>query len=169
MALSKEQRKRVEALIDDEYVDEDDDEVATAAAFASLLDADSDPEELHVFAKEFNWDCGCSEMAAVIAHPLCDLGTALLIYWLGAPGYYLQYGGRSDVPEEEQETFDLLQEIERKVLAGGFRARSQPFNPRNDDRHDFTTAYDDIVESARARGTLTRSIPSEMYQAIAAD
>jgi hypothetical protein len=33
-------------------------------------------------------------MAAVIAHPLCGLGTALLIYWHGAPGYYLQYGAR---------------------------------------------------------------------------
>jgi hypothetical protein len=169
MALSKAQRKRVQALIDDEWVDEDDDQEATEAAFAKLFNAITDPEELHLFADGFNWDGGCDEMGKVIAHPLCDLGTALLIYWRGAPGWYLQYNDRSEVKEYELETFDLLQEIERKVLAGDFRTRSQPFDPRNDLGTDLTKAYDDVLKPIRQSGkVLTRSIPSAMMDAIVA-
>jgi hypothetical protein len=167
MALTEEQRKRVEALINDEYFDEDDDEETMLAAFAKLMDAITDPEELHLYAEDFNWDCGCSDMAKVIDHPLCDLGTALLIYWRGAPRWYLQYNDRSEVKEYERNTFDLLQEIERKVIAGDFQTRSQPFDPRNDHGNDCTVAYEDILENSRKSGKiLTRTIPPVMVEAI---
>jgi hypothetical protein len=168
MALSEEQRKRVEDLINDEWVDEDDDVEATEAAFAKLFDAITDPEELHLYADDFNWDCGCDEMGKVIAHPLCDLGTALLIYWRGRPRWYLQYNNRSEVKEYELETFDLLQEIERKVLAGDFHTRTQPFDPRNDMSNDCTVEYEDILEPIRRGKVLTRTIPPIMMEAVAA-
>jgi hypothetical protein len=167
MALSEEQRQRVQALIDDEWVDEDDDVEATEAAFAKLLNAITDPEELHLFADGFNWDGGCDELGKVVAHALCDLGTALLIYWRGNPRWHLQYNDRSEVREYELETFDLLQEIERKVLAGDFRTSTQPFDPRNDLGTDHTIAYEDILEPIRRRGkVLTRTIPPVMMEAI---
>jgi Domain of unknown function (DUF4274) len=168
MALSDEQRRRVDALVNDEWVDEDGDEEASEAAFAKLMRAITDPEELHLFADNFNWDCGCGEMAKVIAHPLCDLGTALLIYWRGRPRWYLKYKDRSEVQEYEVATFDLLQEIERKVLAGDFRTRSLRYDPRNDLGNDNTVEYADIVEEARRTGKLTRAIPSVMSEAISA-
>jgi hypothetical protein len=169
MALNKEQRKRVEALLNDEWRDEDEsDEDADRAALADLLGAVTDPEELHLFADGFNWDCGCSEMAQVIAHPLCDFGTALLVYWRGSPRYYLRYKDRSEVKKHELPVFDLLQEIERRVLAGKFRTRSQPYDPRNDRSHDCTVDYADILEETRRAGKPVREIPAKMMEAVAA-
>ena len=167
MALNEEQRKRVEALIYDEYFDEDDDEETMLAAFANLMNAITDPEELHLYADGFNWDCGCSDMAKVIAHPLCDLGTALLIYWRGSPRWYLQYNDRSEVKEHELDTFDFLMETEKRVQSNSFRTRGQQFNPRNDQGRDCTIAYEEILEDLRNSGKiLTRSIPLAMLDAI---
>lgn len=30
---------------------------------------------------EYNWDCGYEVPAAVVAHPACDRGLALLLFW----------------------------------------------------------------------------------------
>jgi hypothetical protein len=62
MALTQAQKERVQSLIYDEYVDEDGTDDENRAAFEELLSQIDSPEELHAFAGEFNWDCGCSEM-----------------------------------------------------------------------------------------------------------
>ncbi len=106
-------------------------------------------------------------MVKVIAHPLGDLGTALLIYWRATPRWYLQYNDRSEVPDHERDSFDLIAEIEQKVKDGGFRTRSQPFDPRNDLGTDCTTSYEDILENLRKRGKLPdRTIPPIMLEMI---
>lgn len=45
--------------------------------------------ELHYLAREWNWDDGktAEVMTSIINHPLCDRGTALLLYWDGAAPY----------------------------------------------------------------------------------
>lgn len=53
MALTQEQRERVDALIDGEYVDDEDDE-KTEQAFENLMNEITDPQELHEFANDFN-------------------------------------------------------------------------------------------------------------------
>ena len=70
-----------------EYLECSDDEEtetdreSTLAAYEVLMSQIESPEEPNAYASGFNWDCGCDEMKEVIRHPLCDMGTALLIYW----------------------------------------------------------------------------------------
>jgi hypothetical protein len=175
MALSQSQKERVLSLIYDDYTvwkNEDDenpdvDEEATRTAYEALLAQVESPEELHAYASEFNWDCGCEEMRDVIRHPLCDLGTALLIYWHAAPSWFLQYADRSEVGEHEIDTLTLIEEIEQRVRDQQYKTASQPFDPRNDRGTDWTTLYDDEAKGLVIRKkTPFHAIPSFMDQAV---
>ena len=133
MGLTDEQVERVRRLLNDEWETDDD--------FRALLDAISQPEELHQVAAQFNWDGGCAELRAFIEHPACDQGTALLVFWHGAPGYHYRYEARSVVPPGERETYDLLKRIEEKYLTGGFRYQRIRVDPRALNGQDMTTRY----------------------------
>ncbi len=175
MALSESQKERVQALIYDDYTvwkneddeDPDVDEEATRAAYEALLSQIESPEELHAFANEFNWDCGCKEMSDVVRHPLCDLGTALLIYWHAGPSYFLQYADRSEVRDHEIEQLTLIEEIEQRVNDQQYKTATQPFDPRKDQGTDRTTLYDDLAKGLEIRKkTPFHPIPSFMYQPV---
>lgn len=46
-------------------------------------------EEVHFVAANLNWDDDDPDIVrAIIEHPLCDAGTALLLYWYGQGFYY---------------------------------------------------------------------------------
>jgi hypothetical protein len=175
MALSESQKERVQALIEDEYVvwkDEDEenpeaDDEATRANYEALLAQIESPEELHAYAREFNWDAGCKEMRDVIRHPLCDLGTALLIYWYAGPGYYLKYADRSEVQDYENDSLALIEEIEQRVKDQQFKTATQPFDPRDHEGTDWTTRYDDLAKGLAIRKKSPfHPIPDFMYQAV---
>jgi hypothetical protein len=121
-----------------------------------FLDTATDPEELHLYADGFNWDTGVGELRRVIRHPLCDRGTAMLIYWRGSPGYMARFAERPETRIPDQaDHFDLLREIEQKVIAGHFRSRRFPYDPKNDRRKDMTARHAD--------GPRKRPIPQEMF------
>lgn len=176
MALSQTQKDRVQALIYDEYVvctgDDDEepteaDAEATRAAYEALLSQIESPEELHAYAGGFNWDCGCGGMRDVIRHPLCDMGTALMIYWHAGAGWFLQYADRSEVRDHEIEQLELIEEIERRALDGRYRTATQPFDPRADRGTDWTTLYDEQARKREARNRAPfRTIPSVMYEPV---
>jgi Domain of unknown function (DUF4274) len=173
MALSQAQKDRVQALVYDEYlVCSDDEETeadreATRAAFEGLMSQIESPEELHAYANEFNWDGGCKEMRDVIRHPLCDMGTALLIYWHAGAGYYLRYADRSEVGEGEIEKLELMEEIEQRVQDQQFKTATQPFDPRNDMGTDLTTLYEDEAKALKKRKKVPfHPIPTVLYQAV---
>src|SRR5262245_5361282 len=119
MAVSKKRRKEIKLLAVGGAFDHLSDE-----EFDALTDADhervyddffataEDSEELHIFADNFNWDCESGELKQLIQHPLCDLGTALLIYWRGQPGYYLRYATKQEAEPYERKAYSLLRDIE---------------------------------------------------------
>jgi len=116
----------------------------------------TDAEELHLYADGFNWDTGVEELRRVIQHPLCDGGTALLIYWRGAPGWYARYTDHSEVrPPDQVDQYDLLREIEQKIIGGHFRTRRFDYNPKSDRGNDLTSRYHDVPRK--------RQIPPEMF------
>jgi hypothetical protein len=148
MPLSKSQLKRVQRMFRDEWESKDE--------LWQFYDTITDPEELHRYADGFNWDTGVEELHRVIQHPLCDRGTAFLIYWRGGPGYYARYADRSETPNSDRaDHFVLLQEIERKIIAGLFPTNRFHYDPKNDNGHDMTTKY--------SSGPKKRSIPPEMF------
>nr|WP_241635556.1 DUF4274 domain-containing protein [Fusobacterium gastrosuis] len=82
-------------------------------------------EELHYFASEYNYDGGNFLLEQVILHPLCDIETARLIYWLLSPTYiYEKYGSLENCPKEDYICYDdsrLLIKIEEKVKNKAFK------------------------------------------------
>jgi len=86
-------------------------------------------------------------MRRVIGHPLCDRGTALLVYWRGAPGFYAQFADRSETRNPDQSNhYGLLREIEHRIIAGHFCTHRFHYDPENDRGHDMTTKYSGITQ-----------------------
>lgn len=148
MALTPEQVDRLERLTEDEWEDR--------AEFDAFFDSVTDPEELHLFADGYNWDNGRDVLRRVVQHPLCDLGTALLVYWRGGPAYYLRYADPSGVPAYERDGYDFVQEVESRILSGHYGSARLPFDPRNDAGTDLTREY-------RKEALPGRTLPAEVY------
>lgn len=166
MAISDERREWIEKvavgavyddLPDEEFdaLTDDDHDRPSREFFASV----TDPEELHLFADLYNWDGGVEDLWRVIQHPVCDLGTALLVYWRGQPDFDLQYADRDEVPDRRRKEWDLLREIERRVAAGAYRTASQPFDPADDNSNDLRP------KPARVQ-RYGRDLPEVMYRAV---
>ena len=149
MPISPEREALIWRLVNDEW----DDESELASFFTSVCD----PAELHMFASYFNWDAGPDELQNVVAHPLCDLGTVLLVYWRGRPTWYQRYESRDAVSEYELEAYDFLRDIEKRVLAGQYRTSDIAYDPRNDLNQDQTH------QALRPR-EVRWQIPAIMYQ-----
>ncbi len=118
------------------------------------------PQELHELILHYNWDDGLDIPRVIINNENCDKGTVLMIYWLTGPGYLYQYVNRNEIERDyEVSQFDLLEEIERKYLAGFYTNSTILFNPRYDagnDGYDHTQTYDDSDKK--------RKIPDEMFE-----
>lgn len=121
------------------------------------------PEKLHEFAARYNWDDGLEVPRWIVNHPLCDRGTALMMYWLAGPRYYCQYATRDDVPHSgwNLQHYDLLREIEEKYLNGFYQHQTILFNPRHDllngmEGYDWTQDYADKP--------LRKELPVEMFE-----
>ena len=142
MALTPEQAERVRYLAEDEWSGDSKDEAAQWADFDRVL-ATMTAEELHAFVQEMNWDGGGADrLTRVLAHPRCDRGTALMIYWLAQPTFYLPYETRDRVRDElwpsALKDYDMLRDIERRFADGGFASADIAFNPADDRGLDRT-------------------------------
>jgi len=132
------------------------DEWESESELFQFFDTVTDAEELHLYADGFNWDTGAGELRRVIRHPLCDRATALLIYWRGSPGYMARFADRSETRNPDQaDQFDLLQEIEQKVIANQFASRRFHYDPKNDRGKDMTAQHIDAPRK--------RAIPRDMF------
>lgn len=145
--ITPERDRQIQRLLDDEWESESE--------FDEFFAGVQSSGELHMFADGWNWDGGVEELRRVIRHPLCELATALLIYWRGQPVYYLKYHSVEDAPEHERPGFNLLREIESKVRGCRFRYGALTYKPTDDQGHDMTRGAN--------QATAERTIPSEMY------
>jgi len=121
----------------------------------------STPDEMHQVVQRYNWDWGLAPLKWIAKHEQCDRGTALMIYWRGAPHWYTQYAKASDVPTHERDTFGLLRTIEKRYLKGGYELAEIRFDPRADDSRsepvDWTANDYDEIE-------VRQPIPEVMYE-----
>ena len=86
----------------------------------NLITAFSCPEQLDAFVQSWNWDGGNERLKQILEHPLCERATALRVYWLGSPQYYLQYRDRSEVRDYELDAWDFLRWIEERYADSQF-------------------------------------------------
>ncbi len=84
-------------------------------------------QQLFAFASEYNWDDGVGIPEAISEHPLCDLATALLLFWHSEA---LECFGPNAEPPEYQETwFDFCTTVTRKLLNGYYSVGPNAFDP----------------------------------------
>src|SRR5690349_9296432 len=102
---------------------EEDMEVRRAAV-ATL----ATPEELHAFALHYNWDDGVELLTLIIRNPMCDRGTALMLYWL-TDGIFAQRA--EEISRYQGHVYALAMEIERRFLAGFYTGAAIRFDPKD--------------------------------------
>jgi hypothetical protein len=116
MALSKAERARVRAAL-------------KSGDPAKLEGA----AEIHQFAHHYNWDDGVAALDALTAHPSCDLGTALLLYWSSEPGYaHDRYGSLDEAVAAKDVNLAAIRFAEglaQKIESGGFARGTIRFVP----------------------------------------
>jgi hypothetical protein len=136
MALSPEQRKRVAWLKDGHLDDEDED--TFDARWERQFAAISSPEELFLHASECHPAQSVAEWRRLLDHPLCDQGTALLIFWRNSPVY--EYG---DEPAGgwDRERYELVREIAGRCAAGAYPSAVVQFDPAAFKRTNFLAGH----------------------------
>ena len=163
--LSPERRQFIGDLANDEWVDRlvssgapEGDFDAKAAEMDRLRERfvaeATDPDELHHFAERWNWDGEAGTMRALVRNPACDLGTALMVYWLAGPHFFLSYESREEVPEWSRDGYDLVTELEPRLVAGAFPTARIAYDPR----------ADGLVNQVPADAK--RSLPPEVYEPV---
>lgn len=141
--LTPERRRFIAEIANDEWIDL----LVTAGASDEAFDAKAremerlcerfvaeatDPDELHHFAERWNGDGGTETIRSLVRNPACDRGTALMVYWLAQPEFYLQYASRGEVPEHAHDGYDLVTELEGRLLAGEFATSRIAYDPLSD-------------------------------------
>ena len=128
---------------------------------------------LHRRAMRYNWDRGLDGLEAILAAPACDYGTGLLIFWMGAPGFDVQYRTRQDVSGFRLKTYDFLRKLEARLLARDFATSDILFNPRYDKSespewpHDWTKEYkDEPVRRPIPEALKEPSCPDPAWEAV---
>ena len=121
--LSKKSLKELNAIIE-EYVEE-------ITADYGDSNAETEWQHNHFCLSHYNWDGGMEFPKAVIAHPDCDKGTALLTFWFMMPSFYLKYS-EEEFDKYELEDFIFLKKIAEKFVNGEFKTEKIKFDPQND-------------------------------------
>lgn len=111
-------------------------------------------EELHAFADDWNWDSGVEPLLEIIRNPLCDKGTASLIYWRADVISFYEAASREEVNEYEIEVYDLIKEVEAKFVSGFYTQQNIRFDPK-DDGADWVRKHP---------GELAQEIPEELMK-----
>ena len=129
MAYSDDQIRRIKYVVKDEWVSGDK-ETSQRNLERALQEIES-PSELHQMAAACSWDTGPGVLEKLIRHPLCDKGTALMIYFLGKPEWYYSHLSQGRRLIGDQPTvFEFLKAIERMVEGEKFRVGQVRFDPR---------------------------------------
>lgn len=92
-------------------------------------------EKLHQRAEAHNYDHIPSKLRWIIRSKNCDLGTALLVYWRGDPNYYRLFPNRWEMKDDagaDVALFDVLVEIEQRVIDGKYKKFEIQFDPFRD-------------------------------------
>ena len=88
-------------------------------------------EELHFLIKNWNWDDGNEIAFKVLSHPMCDRATALMIYWVNTPDFFVNFENIDNVPNYLQSNYQLFRTTEKRLLNNEFELQNIKFNPKS--------------------------------------
>jgi len=120
------------------FQDEDSDEevIPDFEAFQTLNSA-----EQYFLASEYNWDDGTVVLEWIINSPICDKGTATMIFWMAEPDYYFDYTEET-IDEWAKDVWKLLQNILKKFNEGKFSKAKYSFSPK---KKGYQTVWDSAI------------------------
>ncbi len=118
----------------------------------------SDPEELHAFVEQWNWDKGIGPLNEIIRNPACETATALMAYWMADPEGFLPSADREAVLSsgDDVERFDFITDIETRYLSGGFARGKIAYDPGGAEECR-------VGQYDNRRDTFVRALPTIMY------
>ena len=96
------------------------------------------PIELHYYALNLDQDGGEAALRAVLDHPLCDVGTALMIYWLAQPDLRLGWEADGEALEYDPEGLAFIKQVQERLINQDFANSMIRFDPRCFLGVDFT-------------------------------
>lgn len=165
MAISPEQRKRV-AWLKDGYYDDDDEETYDAR-WQRQFELIGSPEEMFLHASECHPAQGVPEWRRLLDHPLCDQGTALLIFWRCSPVHF--YG---DEPAGgwgwDRDCYDFVREIAARCEAKAFPSAVVRFDPGKFKNFSFLDPYSP-EQLARVPAHMQTPTPGESVPPLEAE
>ncbi|WP_210489408.1 DUF4274 domain-containing protein [Rufibacter aurantiacus] len=97
--------------------------------------------QLHYLADLFNRDEEKNVLEWIVDSPLCDYGTALLIFWRAQPDFYTQFADKSEAGYEK-DTYRLLQKILGNYRDGKYKKARIKYLPQEDGQ-DIENNYPD--------------------------
>ena len=86
------------------------------------------PAQLHYLADIYNWDDEIDVLDWIISSPVCDKGTALLIFWRAEPDYYTKFENE-DEAGTDKEIYLLLRKIITNWQSGFYKKERFRFDP----------------------------------------
>lgn len=86
------------------------------------------PSKLHFIAARYNLDNGIQLLKWIVESPLCDQGTAKLIFWKVGPSYYTQFN-KDTVNKFDEGVYNLLRTIIRNFENGFYKKGNCAYNP----------------------------------------
>lgn len=123
LILTKDQENRISYLTED---------CSSLDEYKEKLKSVESPIELHQIAMRMNWDYDLKWFSPIIKHRLCDRGTAIELYWLGQPDYYVGYEDYRAVNSVNRESYQLLKYMETVYRERTYEFCEIEYNPLAD-------------------------------------
>jgi Domain of unknown function (DUF4274) len=97
------------------------------------LKTEAKPDDWHRFAMGANWDfVPISTFRWIVEQPECDRATALLIFWLASPTFFVEHRDRAKLTRDERELFDLVVAVRTRFMRSGYRRSELEFRLEED-------------------------------------
>ena len=105
--------------------------------------------QLHSDALSHNWDEGFGKLKRILKDENCDRATAIAIFWIGQPNYFLQFKKISEVPDHAREGYRFLNKLEKQLMDDFFQTKIISFNPKKHQNIDWTLDSFDPAKAQR--------------------
>ena len=112
-------------------------------------------------ARHYNFDNGYDQLYSILANPYCDKSTALQLYWMNRPLYFLDNPEANDIIHVEGLKFKQF--LEEKLKANVFPIVLK-FNPI-----DFAVRVMGSLEEFKSKENHLKQIPIECYRTLNKD
>lgn len=76
----------------------------------------SPTEKLYKKARRHNWDNGYEKLYKILEDKNCDKGTALMMYWLSCPQYFIQFANADECESYNRDNYLFVKHIEKFIL-----------------------------------------------------